>query len=402
MKVMVLSAFPDERLEMVIQESEKLNYELVFCDENFHENAEGITSAYYVVNWNDTDNLLKIAHEEKIDGVIGICDKAMIPVSKVAQAMNLPGNSPESVELLLSKYDFREFQQKLGVFCPKHFVTGNEEEILQKIGDLKFPVIVKPLLCSSSFGQTVLKDLTNVSTAFSDSSKYSRNGKVCVEEYIENKSLRGIEMDLFVLNDNIIWDGIRYSYRVEQAPLRPIYDVYPVNLTADEYQELRNTVSKVLKGSCVKIGEYNVEGFFNENGQFFILEINPRQAGYYNPQHIQMYCGVNLTKLLLQTAVNDMSYYEFLKTFPRTRKFILSYSVFSDDAGILEEIYIDPSLKSKVIAQQFFHGQKIGDKVLGILDAFRPVCNVVLEFSSMDELENASKNITKYIHAVVK
>ncbi|MBR0382243.1 MAG: hypothetical protein IJH71_07405 [Eubacterium sp.] len=45
---------------------------------------------------------------------------------------------------------------------------------------------------------------------------------------IKNDSLRIIEADVFVVGSHILWDGVRFCYRLESAPLRPVYDVYPV------------------------------------------------------------------------------------------------------------------------------------------------------------------------------
>ena len=102
---------------------------------------------------------------------------------------------------------------------------------------------------------------------------------------------------MFVVGSHILWDGVRFCYRLESTPLRPAYDVYPVSMTEEETEEFCRTVENVLKTAGVSLGEFNVEGFFTQEGKFFIVEINPRQAGHYNPRDIQLYCGVNLTKL---------------------------------------------------------------------------------------------------------
>ena len=39
---------------------------------------------------------------------------------------------------------------------------------------------------------------------------------------------------MFLFEGDILWDGIRWCYRLESAPLRPAYDVYPVIMTEEE------------------------------------------------------------------------------------------------------------------------------------------------------------------------
>ncbi len=399
--IMILCTVPDERLEMVLKEAKELDYRTVFCGEEVNEATAAESDAYYKIPWSHTEKLIHIGRKERIDGVIGLCDKAMIPVSRIAEALGLPGNSVTSMERMLSKNAFRSLQEEAGVFSPRHTIVKPGDSLQSIAADFQFPVIVKPLLSSSSFGMTVLQNRDGMEEAFQTASEQSRNGEVCFEEYIQQNSLRIIEADVFVLNDDIIWDGIRYCYRLERAPLRPCYDVYPVHLTSGENTEFRHTVAMVLKTAGVKLGEYNVEGFFTKEGRFFIVEINPRQAGHYNPQDICLYCGVNLTRLLITTACGDISYYQYLKSFSRTSNPILSYSVFSMKEGILDHIHIDDSLLPKLKAYRFLHGQKEGDRVKDIHTAVRPILKAVFQFESEAELESYRTHIEGLVYPVL-
>ncbi len=400
---MVFSTTPDERLETVLETCAALGWKSVVCAEDFDEETARHADVYEIADWEDEARILEIAGREKIDGAVGVCDKAMLPVTRLTEALGLPGNPVESAARLLSKNDFRSLQEEAGVFCPRHFVTGAAEDLPGKMRDLRFPVIVKPLLCSSSHGMTVLKDAAGLPAAFAEASENSRDGRVCVEEYVANPvPLRIVEIDLFVVGDDMLWDGIRYCYRTERAPLRPVYDVYPADLSEEQLAEIRNTVGAVLRTDGVRLGEYNAEGFFTEEGRFFIVEINPRQAGHYNPQDIEFYCGVNLTKLLVTTACGDLSYYRQLKDFKRTRRFLLSYSVFSSRPGIFDHIHIDGSLLPKLREHRYLHGQKPGDRVLDTTNAIRPISKVVFEFDSAEELESFRCRIEELVYPVLR
>jgi len=400
--LMILCTVPDERAEMVLYECSKRDIRSVFVAEVFHEETANAADCFYTADWNDSDALLRIARNEKITGITGLCDKAMVPAAKVSVTMGLPGNTPECIEMFLSKNSFRLLQENAGAFCPKHFVTGSAEGIRERISEFRFPLIVKPLLCSSSFGMTTLYDTEGLEEAFAKASKASRNGQVCVEEFIENDSLRIVETDVFVVEDDILWDGIRFCYRLPEAPLRPVYDVYPADLADDELREIKTSVKAVLRTAGVRLGEFNVEGFFTPEGRFFIVEINPRQAGHYNPQDIELYCGVSLTRLLITTSCGDLSYYEELGNFHRERNNIFSYSVFAFREGILKDIYIDPGIKSCLKVMRFLHGQKPGDHVCDILHAVRPICKTVFEFETAGELEKARKQIRDLVYPVLK
>jgi phosphoribosylaminoimidazole carboxylase (NCAIR synthetase) len=412
--VLILSAVPDERLEMVLNETNSLGYRSIFCKEKDLSDGnqdpgsqpfslEGVPAdRCYQADWDDTESLLSIAEKEAVDGVIGLVDKAMIPVARLSKALSLPGNSPESIELLLSKDRFRSLQEKAGVFCPRHTNVNTEEDLRRACESMQLPVIVKPVHCSSSFGQTILESVSDTEEAFESASAYSRSGEVTVEEYILMPDLYIIEMDVFVMNGEILWDGIRRNWRTQKAPLRPVYDVYPPHLSDEEYEKLTDTTKRVLMAAGVTHGEYNVEGFFTKSGEFFIVEINPRQAGHYNPQDIELYSGVSFTRLLVTTSVSELDYYESLNNFQRTARNIIGYSLFSMEKGILDHIHIDPELRKKIRNFRYLHGQKEGDEVLSIFEAKRPIAHITFEFDSAEELEQTRQKITQLLYPILR
>ena len=401
MNIIIVCTVPDGRAEMALSEAKDLGYRRIFCGDKADEIICNLADVCYEINWEDPHSLLEIAVREKAEGIVGLCDKAMIPVATVAQKLNLPGNTPQSLECLISKDRFRKLQDEAGVFHPNFFLAQTVKDLEDKIGFLKFPVIVKPSECSSSVGQTVVNNPGDLNTAFIKAANSSRNKKVCIEEYISQTSLRAVELDVFVKDNEILWDGLRDSYRVEQAPLRPVYDVYPANLTDEEIGKIHDCVAAILKKAGVRIGEYHIEGFFTTNGDFFVIEINPRQAGYFNPQHIQLYCGVNMTKLLLTTAVGDDSYYHELKHFKRTKRNIIAYSVFSKTEGILDHIHFEPYLIPHLIEQRYPYGRLEGCHVPGINSGSWPIAIPVFEFDTADELERVRRSIEEDVYAMI-
>ena len=233
------------------------------------------------VDGHKTEELLEIAKKEKIDAVLGTWDKSVLSAAIIAKELGLPGNSPDCVRTLMEKGRFRAQQRKAGVFCPEYFETDTSEGLEDRCAKLRFPIIVKPAVCSSSFGMTKLYDRKNIIPAFEKAASYSRNGVVCVEEFIEQDSLRVLEADIFLVGDDILWDGTSWCYRLPEEPLRPAIDVFPASLDSREEAEFHSAVRCVLAASGARLGEFNVEGFFTDDGRFFVIEINPRPAGYY-------------------------------------------------------------------------------------------------------------------------
>ena len=398
---MVISSSLEGRLLTAVEAANKLGMETVACVREEDDIAAANADCGYAVG-DDTAKLLEIARKENVDGVLGVWDKSALPAAIIAKELGLVGNSPECVTSLLEKGRFRELQKAAGVFHPGFFKTDSSKGLKEKCAGLHYPLIVKPELCSSSFGQTMIFEKKDLVPAFEKAAAYSRNGSVCVEEFIEQDSLRVLEAEIFLVGDDILWEAVYWCSRFPEAPLRPVLDTYPADLDSSQEEEFRSAIRKVLSESGARIGEFDIEGFFTKEGRFFIIEINPRPAGYYTQQNVGLYCGVDLPKLLVTTAVGDMSYYEELKNFPRQRNYILAYAVFSFSPGVFDHLYIDPSIRESLLVFREFPGGEPGAYIEDIHADNRPVGTAVFGFSSKEELHWAERNIRELVHVVLR
>ena len=400
---MVISAAQDGRLIKAVESARELGYRTVACVREEDDVSIVDADKCYAVNGEDTETLFEIAKREHIDGILGVWDRSVLSAAVIAQRLGLPGNSPECVKTLLGKGSFRRLQKETGVFCPEFFETDTQEGLEEKCAALHFPIIMKPDLCSSSFGQTVLHDEKELIPAFADAAAHSGNGVVCVEEYVEQQNpLRILEADVFLVGEDIIWDGTHWNDRFPEAPLRPIIDTFPANLDRRQEAEFKSAVRKMLSAAGARIGEFNIEGFFTEDGRYFIIEMNPRPAGYYSQQDIKMFCGVDLTRLLVTTAVGDLSYYEELKTFERQRRNIFMYPIFSFRSGVFDHVHFEPSIKEALLSFRPFPGGEPGAYIEDIHADNRPVGVAVFGFSTEEELELAKENIRELVHVVLR
>ncbi|MBR1873881.1 MAG: ATP-grasp domain-containing protein [Eubacterium sp.] len=399
--IMIISSSLDVRLLTAVKEAKKLGIRTVACVREEDDGSLANADIYYNVNGKDTDKLLSIAKKENINGILGVWDKSALSAAIIADKLGLAGNPPDSIRALLEKGHFRRLQKESGVFCPNAFETNSTKKLTEKIAKLRFPIIMKPVLCSSSFGQTVLYNDNELIPAFKKAAAHSENDVVCVEEFIEDSPLLILESDIFVIGDDIIWDGMHWDHRFPETPLRPVLAAYPVTLDKNRETEFKTSVKKVLQTAGVRLGEFNVEGFFTKEGKFFIIEINPRPAGYYSQEEIELHCGINLSKLLVTTAVGDMSYYDEIKNNKRLRRFVLSYAVFSFSPGIVDHIHIDPSIQCYLSAFHIFPGGNPGDHIEDIHADNRPVGMAIFNLPSEEVLTKIRLNIRELVYVVL-
>ena len=145
---------------------------------------------------------------------------------------------------------------------------------------------------------------------------FSRNNRVTAEEFVKMDSLIVNEADIFVLGNEILWDGIMSTGRAAETPMLPMTTNFPARISEENLYKLEKTVEKILKQANITHGIYNVESYFTED-QVFVIEINPRQGGNFIPKLIQEHTGIDMYKLLVSTSVNDLSYYNSLNSYKR-------------------------------------------------------------------------------------
>ncbi len=386
----------------LIRSAKALGYYVLVCD--MRDTVEGVLLAdeHIPLNYMEQEAVLAAARKARIDGIVSNSEPAMPCAAYVAQTLGLPGPGLEAVQTLISKSRFRSLQERMGVYAPGHAIVSREEELLRAARALRFPVIVKPTESSGTRGTTRLDafDETALGEAFRSCGAFSRNGKVSVEEYVQMPSLQVVEAEAFVVGQDILWDGLYTTLRSPERPMLPMTYVFPSCLAEEQLQQVRRTVETLLHGAGVTLGQYNVEAYFTQTGEVFVIEINPRQGGNFLPQLVLEHSGVDLTRLLVSTAVGDMEYYRELKTFCRENRYVTYHSVYTQLEGVYQGICVDPALRANVHQiREFCH---VGDRIGKSQNAGDLIAMVTLYFDTRQAQEQYLENIEKYVYADIR
>ena len=385
----------------IIQAAKKEGYNVVLCDWTTSNPGIKYADKHYQVSTLDRDAVLRIAVEEKIDGVISNSEPAMRNVSYIAEELHLRGNSAAGLESLMSKDGFRDLQKRAGVYAPAHYRVESEKEFLETAAKMRHPFIVKPAASSGSRGTTIVSsyDADELRKTYRINADYSLDDCCVIEEYVDMPSLTMIEGDLFVLGKEILWDGLFFTTRSDRISKLPMTYSSPLRIDPSELNEIKDTLSRILETAGFTFGELNAEMYFTEDHRLFVIEINPRQGGAGIPSFIFRHCGVDMNRLLVTTAVNDDSYFNALEQHERECHYVSRHSVFAHSAGILNGINCSPEIQKYVrnIENRVPFGTKVepctnGMDVLGFVD---------LEFDSYESQHRYCENLEEYINPVI-
>ena len=380
----------------LLKAAKREGYHTVVCDIDPKASGVGLADEYCKVSTKDRFALYEVAKNKHIDGVVANSEYAMCDVAYIANTMGLVGNSESAVSILSSKSKFRELQKKAGLFAPD-YVCGDSIEIL-KGGALNFPVIIKPDQSSGTRGTVMVRasdEYHMIKRNVMACAKISRNARVVVEEYVPEPERITVEGEIFVHKGEILWDGLFSTIRSETAAMIPMTYVFPLYEEEKRVIKLKEALRKAFCAANIVHGEYNIELYFTDNEEPFIIEINPRQGGNELPRYVQEHCGIDYYRLLVTTSMGDDAYWDSLKNFKRENNYITHHVLYPRAKGRFKGLRIDGSLLDRVFNTQL--DSNVGEQVQNTVDGSSSIGYVDLAFSDVEEQMKVSSHLEELI-----
>ena len=385
----------------LIEAAKNENYHTVVCDLN--PLAPGILLAdeFLPVSTKDRTSLLNAAIQKHIDGIVANSEYAMCDVSYIANQLHLIGNPEDAIAILSSKIRFRTLQKQTGLFSPAFLPDESLERLLTDKNLLSYPILIKPDQSSGTRGVTVILDPNHTGAlkkAIQTARALSRNGKALAEEQIPNPPHALIEGEIFLHHGEILWDGLFHSLRSKELPMIPMTYAFPLQLEAPKLRALQEALTAAFRAAGILHGEYNIEMFFTENDEPFIIEMNPRQGGNDLPFYVRESTGVDLNCLLVTTAMGDDDYWNSLKTFRRTANLLTHHMLYPRKSGLFRGLQIAESLSDHILRTQLdIH---VGDPVEKTTDGSSDIGYVDLTFSTPEDQLRMSEHLADWIQIV--
>ena len=156
----------------------------------------------------------------------------------------------------------------------KSVLVRKEEDYAEKIKDLKFPLMLKPVSEGSSLGMFKVSDEKKMEECFKKSLEYNQD--VLVEEYLDGKSLTvGV---LENRNELFATEILEFRTKTEWYDYEAKYTagmtefILPAQLSAEMTEKVKNIAVKAFK-ACGCRGVSRVDFLVSDNVPY-VLEIN--------------------------------------------------------------------------------------------------------------------------------
>lgn len=370
---------------VAIDTAKRLGCYTILCDYLPDNPGQYHADKFYLVSTIDKEAVLKVAREEKIDGVVGYASEpAASTAAYVAEKLGLSGNPPESVDILLNKDKFRKFLAENGFCTPKAkgYTEIDAAQLDLENGVFSFPVIVKPVDSSGSKGVGRVDRPEEASKKLSYAMSFSHGKRIIVEEYVQNYGYQ-IAGDGLSIDGKLIFRSFGDDHFNPKSvnPFVPISASFPYNMPSEIHEKVHGEIQRLLTLLHMRNATYNFDMRIDEDYNVYLMEVTPRDGGNYIPQVIRYGTGVDLVECAIKAALNE----PVEATITPFDGFYAYYAVHSLKDGVLQEIVIDEAVEKEHIVENHIL-KKPGDAIEAFTGAGTTLGILIMKFDSMEQM----------------
>ncbi|MBQ6315218.1 MAG: ATP-grasp domain-containing protein [Mogibacterium sp.] len=348
-----------------------------------------IADKVYYENTTDYEAILKIAREEKIDGIVTSgTDVAIITVGKVCDALGLPGLSAEAAAIATDKILMKEAYQANGVRTAKfRIVRYDDDNYADTLADFSMPMMVKAIDSSGSRGITRIDSLDEFEAARAAAKAVSRSDSFIVEEFIEGEECGA---QAFVQDGKLEFCMPHGDYVFDGDVGVPIGHWAPYDAAPEVMEDMEKTLADAVRAMKLDNCAVNAD-FILKDGKPYVLEIGGRAGGTCLVELVSIYYGFDYYENMIKVAMGEHA------DFPTDQQNPCAcHLIYSNVTGTLEAQTDENPANPDIVEVQF--DRKLGTKVSAFKIGPHRIGHIITKGDTLDQaiatLDEARKHIS--------
>jgi predicted ATP-grasp superfamily ATP-dependent carboligase len=303
----------------------------------------------------------------RVDGVLTYWEDSVSVAARVAAALGLPGNSPQSVDSARSKIRMREVSAELGLPTPAARRVQSLDELYAAAAEVGFPAVVKPEFGASAMGcvrvdsfealpavYRLVRDVVRPET----DGIFRAGNDLLLEEYLD-----GVEFDVdLVMSDGAcLFSSVSQNWPTAEPSLQEKGLHCPPDHSRRAVRGLVGLSVQTARAFGLTRGVLHIEGKCTSSGPR-IVELNTRMGGGRIHQMVEAVWGVDLIEAQLRSSL-DLP--PALKPSRRPECAVVNAIVHAPASGRLEQLPLgDAPADGARLAAVDVHAE-IGQEVAG-------------------------------------
>ena len=289
----------------VIKKAREMGYYVIATDGNPNARGFNYANKSICVNITDEEEMLRVAIEEKIDGVIHPCSElSMNVMGRINNELGLSGISREQAIRATNKFLMREAFASYGAPSPKSILTKSAEDAWNNFeNNFNMNAILKPSRNSGSRGiAKVIKGMEKEKffKLYDIALNESRDKSVLIEQFIEGPEF---SIEIIVWNHEVHVLTVTDKKTTEAPHFVELGHSQPSCFPEETVRIIREAAVAGVKAlevnNCACHAEVKVQ-----NGQAYLMEIGARLGGdFISTELTHLSTGIDMVAAAIDCAL---------------------------------------------------------------------------------------------------
>ena len=250
----------------------------------------------------DYEKILEVAKAEEIDGIVTAgTDVAVITIGKVCDELGLAGISFEAAKIASNKILMKRKYEEYGVRTARFREIGFDEDLMEKIQGLNYPMIMKAVDSSGSRGITRVNSEAELEDALKAVKSVTRTDHYIVEEFIEGKEFGA---QAFVQNGKLKFALPHGDYVFQGDTGVPIGHFAPYDLNEEVIADAEEQLEKAIQAMGLNNCAINADFILKDNTTY-VLELGGRSGATCLAELVSIYYGYDYYEKLIRAALGE-------------------------------------------------------------------------------------------------
>lgn len=388
MKALVLAGGLAQ-IELIKQLKER-NITTVLADGNPGALARPYADIFYQIPLFDVEAVKEVAQKEKVDFLITCCaDQVLLIVAQVSEMLGLPCyiSYRTAQDVSDKKYMKRIFWEN-DIPTSRYFEMTELE--LDKVRQLKFPVVVKPTDAYSSRGVRKASDEETLKRYFDEAKQISRAGTVIVEEFCAGEE---ISVDVYVEEGKAHILCVSNSEKIKDDDRFVIFrGRYPVNATPEIMEKIGVVAQQIADAFDIKNSPMLIQ-MINGGDSVSVLEFCARTGGNMKYLLIKRACGFDVIKAVIDLTLGQKPHVELSAP---ENKYIVNDFIYGTP-GVFDRLEGFEELLAEGVISDYRLLRPQGFKVNGVSSSSDRVAGFTVQADSLEEFNQKHRRVVESV-----
>lgn len=358
----------------------------VLADGNPNALARPYADIFYQLAIFDVEAVKEVAVKENVDFLITVCaDQVLLVVAQVSEMLGLPWYIDYKTAQLVSD---KKHMKK--VFWENNIPTSRYVEMSEldwdKIGQLQYPIVVKPVDAYSSKGVRKAMNPQELEVYFAEAAQISRTGGVIVEEFVSGDE---ISVDIYVENGVAKLLCVSNSEKINNADRFIIFrGRYPVAASEEIMEQIRQVAQQIADAFALKNCPMLIQ-MINDGKRVSVLEFCARTGGNMKYLLIKRSCGFDVIKAVIDLTLGEKPHVELRDP---EAKYVVNDFIYCRP-GVYDRLEGFEELRQNGILTDYYSLRPRGMRVSGVTSSSDRIAGITVTANSLEEFNEKHRYI---------